>query len=60
MTTAETLNKARELTRGTTCFVMPVGDRFRVCRRVDGRVINLGYRTNPASLLAFVRRLTSH
>lgn len=60
MTTAETLAAARAITRGTTCFVMPVGDRFKVCRRVDGRVINLGYRTDSAQLLAYVRRLASH
>lgn len=58
MTRTETLDKARAITQGTTCFVMPVGDRFKVCRRVEGRVISLGYRTQPASLLAFVRRLT--
>ena len=41
MTTAETLAKAREITQGTTCFVMPVGGRFKVFRRVAGQVIAL-------------------
>lgn len=60
MTQAETLTAARDLTRGTTCFVLPVDGRFKVCRRVAGRVISLGYRTDSASLLALVRRLTAH
>ena len=60
MTTAETLAKARDITQGSTCFVIPSGDRFKVCRRVAGRVINLGYRTDPAQLLALVRKLASH
>ena len=58
MTPSETLDQARQLTRGTSCFVMPVGGRYQVCRRVGGRVINLGYRTKPSDLLALVRRLT--
>lgn len=60
MTPAETLAKAREITKGSTCFVIPAGDRFKVCRRVDGRVINLGYRTNPDQLCAWLRKLASH
>ena len=60
MTAAETLAKAREITQGSTCFVIPAGDRFKVCRRVQGRVISLGYRTDPAQLLALVRKLASH
>ena len=59
MTTTETLAAARELTRGTTCFVIPAADRYQVCRRINGRVISLGYRTSPAGLLAYVRRLTA-
>ena len=59
MTTAETLAAARAITRGTTCFVMPVGDRFKVCRRIDGRVIPLGYRTDPAQLCSWLRKLTA-
>jgi len=59
MTPAEALTAAREITRGTTCFVMPVAGRFKVCRRIGGRVINLGYRTNPADLIAYVRRVAS-
>lgn len=58
MTPSETLDQARQLTRGTSCFVMPVGGRYQVCRRVGGRVIHLGYRTKPSDLLALVRRLT--
>ena len=57
MTPAETLAAARAITRGTTCFVMPVGDRFKVCRRIDGRVIPLGYRTDPAQLCSWLRKL---
>ena len=52
MTTAETLAKAREITQGTTCFVMPVGGRFKVFRRVAGQVIALGYRSNAIQLCA--------
>lgn len=58
MTPAETLAKAREITRGTTCFVLPVGGRFKVCRRVAGRVIPLGYRTDATQLCAWLRKLT--
>lgn len=58
MTPSETLDQARQLTRGTSCFVMPVGGRYQVCRRVGSRVIHLGYRTKPSDLLALVRRLT--
>lgn len=60
MTQTETLAAARAITRGTTCFVMPVGDRFKVCRRVQGRVIYLGYRTDGAQLVSWLRKLTSH
>lgn len=60
MTTSETLAKAREITRGSTCFVIPAGDRFKVCRRVAGRVIPLGYRTDPTQLCAWLRKLTNH
>ena len=59
MNTADTLAKAREITRGTTCFVLPVGGRFKVCRRVAGRVIALGYRTDAAQLCAWLRKLTN-
>lgn len=41
MTQAETLAKAREISRGTTCFLVPVRGAFKVCRRVAGRVITL-------------------
>lgn len=58
MTTAETLAKAREITQGTTCFVVPVGGRFKVCRRVAGQVIALGYRSNATQLCAWLRKLT--
>lgn len=60
MTTAETLAKAREITRGSTCFVIPADGRFKVCRRVAGRVISLGYRTDPTQLCAWLRKLTNH
>ena len=59
MTTAETLSEAPAITRGTTCLVMPVGDRFKVCRRIDGRVVQLGYRTDPAQLCTWLRKLTA-
>ena len=58
MTPAETLAKAREITHGSTCFVMPVGGRYKVCRRVAGRVIPLGYRTDATQLCAWLRKLT--
>ncbi len=57
-TTAETLAKARAITQGTTCFVVPVGGRYKVCRRVAGRVIPLGYRADAAQLCAWLRKLT--
>ena len=59
MTTAETLAKAREITRGTTCFVIPSGGRFNVCRRIAGRVIPLGYRADATQLCAWLRKLTN-
>ena len=59
MTTADTLAKAREITRGSSCFVLPVGGRYKVCRRVAGRVINLGYRTDSTKLCAWLRKLTT-
>jgi len=59
MNPAETLAKAREITRGTTCFVLPVGGRFKVCRRVAGRVIPLGYRADSTQLCAWLRKLTN-
>ena len=59
MTPAETLAKAREITRGTTCFVLPIGGRFKVCRRIAGRVVLLGYRSNPTQLCAWLRQLTT-
>ena len=58
MTPAETLAKAREITQGTTCFVLPVGGRYKVCRRVAGRVIPLGYRSDATQLCAWLRKLT--
>lgn len=60
MTAAETLAKAREITKGSTCFVIPAGDRFKVFRRVGRRVINLGYRTDPDQLCTWLRKLTNH
>lgn len=60
MTPAETLAKARAITRGSTCFVIPTAGRFKVCRRIAGRVINLGYRTDPNQLCAWLRKLTNH
>ena len=58
MTTADTLAKAREITRGSSCFVLPVGGRYKVCRRVGGRVIALGYRSDANQLCAWLRKLT--
>ena len=58
MTPAETLAKAREITQGTTCFVMPVGGRYKVCRRVAGRVIPLGYCSDADQLCTWLRKLT--
>lgn len=59
MTQAETLAKASEITRGSSCFVLPVGGRYKVCRRVAGRVINLGYRTDADQLCRWLRKLTN-
>lgn len=58
MTTAETLATARSITRGSTCFVIPHGDRFKVCRRIGRRIVSLGHRSDPARLFAWLRRLT--
>lgn len=60
MTQAEALAKAREITRGSSCFVMPVGGRFKVCRRVGSRVIHLGYRTDAEQLCTWLRKLANH
>ena len=60
MTREETLQEARAITAGSTCFVIPRGDRFNVCRRVGKRIINLGYRTDGAQLCRWLRKLTSH
>ena len=48
MTREDVLQKSREITAGTNCFVLPVGGTYKVCRRVQGRVIYLGYRTDGA------------
>lgn len=58
MTTAEILAMAHEITQGTTCFVVPVGGRFKVCRRVAGRIIPIGYRSDAEQLCAWLRKLT--
>ena len=58
MTPAETLAMARAITEGSTCFVVPVGGRFKVFRRVAGQVIALGYRSNAIQLCAWLRKLT--
>lgn len=60
MTTAETLTKAREITRGSTCFVIAVGDRFKVCRRIGHRIVAIGYRTDPDRLCAWLRKLANN
>ena len=58
MTTDEILAMAREITQGTTCFVVPVGGRFKVCRRVGGLIIPIGYRSDAEQLCAWLRKLT--
>lgn len=60
MTREDVLQKSREITAGTNCFVLPVGGTYKVCRRVQGRVIYLGYRTDGAQLVSWLRKLTSH
>lgn len=60
MTRDETLAKAREITRGTSCFVIGTEGRFKVFRRVSGRVIPLGFRTDQAQLCAWLKKLTSN
>ncbi|MBS1143388.1 MAG: hypothetical protein H6R14_794 [Proteobacteria bacterium] len=60
MTTAEALDKARDIARGSTCFLMPVGGVFKICRRVDRRVITLGKRTDASQALSLLRRVCNH
>ena len=58
--TAETLAKARDIARGTTCFLLPAGGVFKVCRRVAGRVITIGTRADAGQAIALLRRAAAH
>lgn len=61
MTHQEAITKARAITAGSNCFFHQRGDRYQVFRRVDGRVIPLGSRSNPETLCAYLRKLvTTH
>ena len=60
MTSAETLAKARDIARGTTCFLLPAGGAFKVCRRVAGRVITIGTRADASQAIALLRRAAAH
>lgn len=60
MTTAETMAKARDIARGTTCFLLPAGGVFKVCRRVAGRVITIGTRADAGQAIALLRRAAAH
>ena len=58
--TAETLAKARDIARGTTCFLLPVHGAFKVCRRVAGRVITIGTRADASQAISLLRRAAAH
>ena len=58
--TAETIAKARDIARGTTCFLIPAGGVFKVCRRVAGRVITIGTRADAGQAIALLRRAAAH
>lgn len=58
--TAETIAKARDIARGTTCFLLPVHGAFKVCRRVAGRVITIGTRSDASQAIALLRRAAAH
>lgn len=60
MTTAEALAKARAIAAGSSCFLMPVGGAFKICRRVGARVIPLGTRTDASQALSLLRRVCNH
>ena len=59
-TQSETLARSRDIARGTTCFLLPVGGVFKVCRRVAGRVITLGTRADASQAIALLRRVAAH
>ena len=59
MTDQEAITKARDIARGSNCFFHQRGSRWVVFRRVGSRVVPLGYRSNPAQLCAYLRRLTA-
>ena len=60
MTPAETIAKARDIAKGSSCFLMPVGGTYKICRRVGARVIPLGSRTDASQALSLLRRLCNH
>ena len=60
MTTDEILSKARRIASGTTCFLMPVGSAFKICRRIGRRVITLGTRRDASQALSLLRRVANH
>ena len=53
------LIEARRLARAGGCFISEKNGAFRVFRKTTQRAVYLGYRTNPADLRAFVRRLVA-
>jgi hypothetical protein len=60
MTRTETLAKARAIAQGTTCFLLPAGRGYQICRRVAGRVITIGTRADASQALSLLRRVASH
>lgn len=53
------LIEARRLARAAGCFISEKNGAFRVFRKTAMRPVLLGYRTDPASLRAFVRRIAT-
>ena len=53
------LVEARRLAKAGNCFISENNGAFRVFRKTAARAVYLGFRTNPADLRAFVRRLVA-
>ena len=60
MTAAETLAKARAIAHGSSCFLICIGNSFKICRRVGKRVIAIGTRSDSGQALTLLRRVCNH
>lgn len=57
--TQRLLIEARRHAKVCGCFISEKNGAFRVFRKTAMRPVLLGYRTDPASLRAFVRRIAT-